>query len=129
MIIGIGTDIVEVSRIRRLLDEQGDRFKNRVFTEAERQKADNSSFPAQTYAKRFAAKEAFVKAIQTNGDGISWLEIEVMNHPSGAPELKLSGKALEVLHKINPKAIVFLSLADTKDIAQATVLISTRERE
>lgn len=129
MIIGIGTDIVEVSRIRRLLDKQGDGFKDRIFTKTEQQKAENSSSPAQTYAKRFAAKEAFVKAIQTNRDGISWLDIEVINHASGAPALKLSGKALEALYKINPKAIVFLSLADTKEIAQATVLISTQEKE
>lgn len=129
MIIGIGTDIVEVSRIGRLLQEQGERFKNRVFTKMEQQKAENSSSPAQTYAKRFAAKEAFVKAIQTNRDGISWLDIEVINLPSGAPEFQLSGKALEALHKISSKATVFLSLADTKDIAQATVLISATEKE
>lgn len=124
MIIGIGTDIVEVARIKRLIEKQGDRFINRIFTKNEQHRAKHSPFPEQTYAKRFAAKEAFVKAVQTSRDGISWLEIEVINHLSGAPELKLSGKAREKLLKMDPKAQVFLSLADTKDIAQATIIIS-----
>lgn len=123
MIIGLGTDIVEVARIRRLLNEQGDRFKNRVFTKAEQERADSQENPENSYAKRFAAKEAFVKAIQTDSDGISWLDMEVVNKGAGAPHLVVSGKAKETLDKIAPQAKLFISLSDTKDLAQATVII------
>ena len=124
MIIGIGVDIVEVDRIRRLLEDQGSRFKNRVFTLGEQQKALEAPHPENTYAKRFAAKEAFVKALQTHQDGISWTDIEVINTPSGAPDFKLTGRALETLKRLNPKARAFLSLSDTKNLAQAMVIIS-----
>ncbi len=123
MIIGLGTDIVEITRIKKLVETQGQRFKDRVFTKAEQERAEAQTNPASSYAKRFAAKEAFVKAVQTDGDGISWLDIEVINHPSGAPELKLTGKAQETLDRMSPKTRVFLSLSDTDSLGQATVII------
>lgn len=124
MIIGIGTDIVDVVRIQRLLDEQGDRFKNRVFTKNEQAKAENSARPAHSYAKRFAAKEAFIKAIQNDGEGISWTEIEIINASSGAPSLHLTGSALSALQTRHPHIKTFVSLTDTDTLAQAMVILS-----
>lgn len=126
MVIGIGTDLVEINRIQRLINEQGDRFIKRVFTPSEQKRAEASAFPASSYAKRFAAKEAFVKAIQTDEDGIAWTDIEVVNASSGAPGFILKGKALEALTSLNSKADVFLSLSDTETLAQAMVVIAVR---
>lgn len=124
MIIGIGTDIVETQRIKSLLETKGDKFRNRVFTPLEQQKAEHTTRPENSYAKRFAAKEAFVKALQTHDDGMTWTEIEVITLPSGAPELKLTGNASEVLKSKHPHAKVFLSLSDTEAYAHAMVVIS-----
>lgn len=123
MILGIGFDGVEIHRIQRLLSKWGEVFKVRVFTESERVKADASSSPCHSYAKRFAAKEAFVKSLHSHGDGISWQDIGVVNLSSGAPVFDLRGKALDALKKRHPQAQALLSLSDTRTLAQAVVIL------
>ena len=95
MIIGLGSDLCNIDRIQKSLDRFGDRFTNRVFTDAERAKAESRPFTrAGTYAKRFAAKEAFSKAVGTGFKrGVFMKDIGVVNAPSGAPTLALTGGA------------------------------------
>ena len=95
MILGLGSDLCNIERIQKSLDRFGDRFTNRVFTDVERAKAARRPFTqAGTYAKRFAAKEAFSKAVGTGFKrGVFMKDIGVVNAPSGAPTLALSGGA------------------------------------
>lgn len=121
MILGIGTDLVDINRISETLDKHGQRFKDRCFTAYE-QKAgsDNAAF----YAKRFAAKEACAKALRCGFvDGMSMAEIGVESDENGAPFLVLSGKAQERLSAIGGKA--HLSLSDEPPYAQAFVVIES----
>lgn len=133
MILGIGTDLVDIRRIEHSLLRFGDRFENRVFTKAEIEYANKSATydihaVASIYAKRFAAKEACAKALGTGmASGIAWKDIEVTKTTGGAVGLRLSGEALAKLHKMAPagvKPVVFLSLADEYPYAQAHVIIS-----
>ncbi|MBV1691144.1 holo-ACP synthase [Novosphingobium sp. G106] len=128
MIIAIGSDLCNIERIQSSLDRFGERFENRVFTEAERAKAAKRPFTrAGTLAKRFAAKEAFSKAIGTGfGEGVAFKDIGVVNMPSGAPTLSLTGGAAARLEKLTPaghKAVVHLTLTDDHPWAQAFVII------
>lgn len=133
MILGIGTDVVNIGRIEKLLQDFTERFEERIFTPAEidyanqRGKADAQA-KAATLAKRFAAKEAFVKAIGSGfADGISWKEVEVLNQPSGKPYIEVKGAALAKLQAISPRGImpqIDVSLADDYPLAQAFVVIS-----
>lgn len=119
MIIGIGTDLVDISRIQNLLDTQGERFKERVFTPHERAQGKND---ASFYAKRFAAKEACAKAFGTGfGNGFSMNDIGVDNDELGAPVLVLSGGAEKKLKELQGRA--HLSLSDEQSYAQAFVVI------
>ncbi|MFO7586879.1 MAG: holo-ACP synthase [Gemmatimonadota bacterium] len=94
MILGIGVDQVEVARIERLLGKRPERGAERLFTPAERTVCGSRRRPAECYAARFAAKEAFVKALGTGlREGMRWTEIEVRTHPDGRPEILLSGAA------------------------------------
>ncbi len=128
MIIGLGTDIVEISRIQKLYEKFGERFLNRLFTENEQAYCAQKS-PAlfARYAKRFAAKEACLKALGTGrSQSIKWRDIDVTRTKLGQPTLILSGKALEIAQsRLAPQQTLraHLSLSDTKDLAQATVIL------
>jgi holo-[acyl-carrier protein] synthase len=128
MIIGIGNDLCDIRRIEKSLARFGDRFKDRVFTDIEKAKADRRPEPAGTYAKRFAAKEATAKALGTGINfGVSWREIGVVNLPGGKPTLHLTGRAAERLASMTPegyRAQIDITLTDEYPLAQAFVLIS-----
>jgi holo-[acyl-carrier protein] synthase len=127
MIIGIGSDLIDIRRIERTLERFGDRFTSRVFTDAERVKADRRAQRAGTYAKRYAAKEALSKALGTGfRDGVFWRDIGVVNLPSGEPTLALSGGAKARLDALTPpgmRARIHLTLTDEPPLAQAFVMI------
>ena len=127
-IIGIGSDLCNIERIQNSLDRFGTRFENRVFTETELRKAQRRPHTrAGTLAKRFAAKEAFSKAVGTGFKaGVFMKDIGVVNSPSGAPTLALTGGARERLESLVPEghiAKVHLTLTDDHPWAQAFVII------
>ncbi|MEI7805168.1 MAG: holo-ACP synthase [Hyphomicrobiales bacterium] len=128
MILGVGSDIVDVRRIERTIERFGDRFLDRIFTATERAKAERRANRAETYAKRFAAKEACSKALGTGlRAGVFWRDMGVINLPSGAPTMKLTGGALKRLQAITPKgcqARIDVTLTDEGPMAQALVIIS-----
>jgi holo-[acyl-carrier protein] synthase len=131
VIIGLGSDLCNIERIQNSLDRFGDRFVQRVFTEAEQAKAQRRPFTrAGTFAKRFAAKEAFSKAVRTGFKaGVFMKDIGVVNAPSGAPTLKLTGGALTRLESMVPqgyKAVIHLTLTDDHPWAQAFVIIEAQ---
>ncbi len=131
MIIAIGSDLCNIVRIQSSLDRFGERFERRVFTEIERAKAARRPFTkAGTLAKRFAAKEAFSKAVGTGFKaGVFMKDIGVVNAPSGAPTLALSGGAALRLASLIPDghvAVVHLTLTDDHPWAQAFVVIEAR---
>ena len=131
MIIGLGSDLCNIERIQASLDRFGARFENRVFTERERAKAARRPLTrAGTYAKRFAAKEAFSKAVGTGfRAGVFMKDIGVVNAPSGAPTLALTGGAAARLAAITPEgfmAVVHLTLTDDHPWAQAFVILEAR---
>jgi holo-[acyl-carrier protein] synthase len=128
VIIGLGSDLCNIKRIQNSLDRFGTRFKARVFTEVENAKAEKRPFTAAgTYAKRFAAKEAFSKAVGTGfRRGVFMKDIGVVNAPSGAPTLALTGGAKARLEAITPAghhAHIHLTLTDDHPWAQAFVII------
>lgn len=134
MIIGMGSDMVDIRRIEALLARFGARFEQRVFTDGEQRKAKSREkagikIVAGTYAKRFAAKEACAKALGTGlNQGVFWRDMEVVNLPSGAPTLRLSGGAMARLQHITPQgkeSAIHLSLSDDYPWAQAQVIIET----
>ena len=128
MILGIGSDIVDIRRIEEVLERHGERFARRVFTETERTRADARANRAATYAKRFAAKEACAKALGTGiGGGVFWRDLGVVNLASGRPTMKLAGGALKRLAALTPsgsEARVDLTMTDEWPLAQAFVIIS-----
>ena len=131
MIIGMGSDLCNIERIRNSIERFGDRFIDRVFTEAEKAKAARRPLTvAGTLAKRFAAKEAFSKAVGTGFKaGVFMKDIGVVNAKSGAPTLALTGGAAARLAAITPdgyEAIVHLTLTDDHPWAQAFVVIEAR---
>jgi holo-[acyl-carrier protein] synthase len=133
-IIGIGSDLCNIDRIQNSLDRFGDRFLNRVFTDIERKKAASRPHTiAGTLAKRFAAKEAFSKAVGTGFKrGVFMKDIGVVNAPSGAPTLHLTGGARARLDALAPEghAIdVHLTMTDDHPWAQAFVILSARKLE
>lgn len=128
MIIGMGSDLCNIERIANSLARYGERFENRVFTEIEIAKARRRPFTiAGTYAKRFAAKEAFSKAVGTGFKrGVFMKDIGVVNAPSGAPTLALTGGAALRLEEMTPdghEARIHLTLTDDHPWAQAFVII------
>jgi holo-[acyl-carrier protein] synthase len=127
MIIGIGTDICDARRIAQTIDRHGDRFLDRVYTPTERAKAERRANRVETYAKRFAAKEACAKALGTGfRAGVFFRDMGVVN-PSGKPTLKLTGGALKRLQAITPAGCevqIDLALTDEGPYAQAFVIIS-----
>lgn len=119
---GIGIDLVEVSRIRDLLEKHGQRFKERTFTAAEIAYCDACADPAMHYAARFAAKEAVAKALGTGlwAEGVSWTDIEVVRHDNGRPEISLHGMAKQHAGA----ATCLVSLTHTRELAMAQVLLA-----
>jgi holo-[acyl-carrier protein] synthase len=134
MIVGIGSDLCNIERIQRSLDRFGDKFLNRVFTDVERKKAQSRPFTAAgTLAKRFAAKEAFSKAVGTGFKrGVFMKDIGVVNAPSGAPTIVPSGGAKARLDALAPEghAIdIHLTMTDDHPWAQAFVILTARKLE
>ena len=127
MIIGIGNDLCNIERIEKTLEKFGERFENRVFTETEIALARRRRRTAETYAKRFAAKEACAKALGTGfSAGVFWRDMEVVNLPSGQPALRLAGGAAARLADLLPAghaARLHVSLTDDPPMAQAFVII------
>lgn len=128
MIIGLGSDLIDIRRIESTLDRFGNRFVERVFTDVERRKSERRAQRAATYAKRFAAKEACAKALGTGlRAGVFWRDIGVINLPSGQPSIQLTGGAARRLRQITPSgmtATIALTLTDDFPLAQAIVIIS-----
>ena len=130
MILGIGTDLANIERIKGTLKRFGDRFKNRVFTQIEQRKSESRKDVACTYAKRWAAKEACSKALGTGlAMGISWKDMSVTNMHSGQPVMALTGWAAERLVQMTPEghtAFIHCTLTDDHPWAQAFVVIEAR---
>lgn len=128
MIIGLGSDLCNIERLTKVLERHGERFEQRVFTDTERAKANGRPFTkAATLAKRFAAKEAFSKAIGTGfRAGVFLRDIGVVNAPSGKPTLALTGGAAARLATLIPaghKGVIHLTLTDDHPWAQAFVIV------
>ena len=130
MIVGIGSDLVDIRRIERVIERHGERFLDRVFTPTERARAERRALSAATYAKRFAAKEACAKALGTGmRAGVFWRDMEVVNLPGGRPTMRLTGGAATRLKAMTPvgyEAFVHVSLTDDPPLAQAFVVIEAR---
>ena len=128
MIIGLGSDIVDIRRIEKTLERFGDRFVRRIYTVTEQKKSDCRANRAASYARRFAAKEACSKALGTGfRRGVYWRDLGVVNLPSGKPSMKLTGGALQRLEELTPEGLsaqIDLSITDDDPLAQAIVLIS-----
>ena len=128
MIIGIGSNITDIRRIEKVIERHGERFLGRIFTDAERKRAERRAKSVETYAKRFAAKEACAKALGTGlRAGVWWRDMGVVNLPSGRPTMKLTGGAAARLAKITPagmEARIDLTITDEYPLAQAFVVIS-----
>lgn len=128
MIIGIGSDITDVRRIAKVIERHGDRFLDRVFTAKERMRADTRAKRFETYAKRFAAKEACAKALGTGlRAGVWWRDMGVVNLRSGRPSMELTGGALARLKALTPaghQARIDVTITDEGPMAHAFVMIS-----
>jgi holo-[acyl-carrier protein] synthase len=128
MIIGIGNDITDIRRIEKVIERHGERFLSRIFTDVERARAERRAKSIETYAKRFAAKEACSKALGTGmRGGVWWRDMGVVNLPSGRPTMKLTGGAAARLAKLLPpgyEADIHVSITDEYPLAQAFVIIS-----
>ena len=132
MIIGLGSDLIDIRRIGRTIERHGERFLGRIFTDIERSKSENRANRIESYAKRFAAKEACSKALGTGfRRGVYWRDLGVVNLPSGKPSMKLTGGALKRLEELTPAGMaaqIDLSITDEEPLAQAIVLISAVPR-
>jgi holo-[acyl-carrier protein] synthase len=133
MIIGLGSDLIDTTRIERTLERYGERFTRRCFTEVERAKSERRAKRAESYARRYAAKEACAKALGTGfRDGVFWRDIGVVNRPGGKPTIVLTGGALARLQAITPpgtRAVIDVSLTDEPPLAQAIVIITALPAE
>src|SRR4051794_14738668 len=132
MILGIGSDLIDIRRIEETIARHGDRFIQRIFTETERAKAERRKNRIDTYAKRFAAKEACAKALGTGlRAGVFWRDMGVVNLPSGRPTMRLTGGALARLEAITPAhhdARIDITISDEGPMAQALVIITAVPR-
>ena len=130
MILGIGNDLIDITRIEATLNRFGDRFVDRIFTEIEREKSDRRAARAASYAKRFAAKEACSKALETGlRKGVFWRDMGVINLPGGKPTMRLTGGAAARLAQLTPdgmEAVIDLTITDEPPLAEAFVIISAR---
>ena len=127
MIIGLGSDLIQIERVEKTLAKYGTRFTNRCFTEIERAKSDRRAQRAASYAKRFAAKEACSKALGTGISwGVYWRDMGVVNLPSGKPTMRLTNGAAKALARLVPSGHVphiHLTITDDAGLAQAFVII------
>ncbi len=127
MIIGLGSDLIDIRRVERSLERFGERFVQRVFTEIEQAKSERRKQRAASYAKRFAAKEACSKALGTGlRKGVYWRDMGVANLPSGKPTMVLTGGALMQLESMMPgghQPIIHITITDDWPLAQAFVII------
>jgi len=132
MIIGLGSDLIDIRRIEKSIERFGDRFLDRIFTDIERAKSDKRAARAASYAKRFAAKEACAKALGTGlNRGVFWRDMGVVNLPGGKPTIRLTNGALSRLEQITPdghEAVIDLTITDDFPLAQAIVIISAVAR-
>lgn len=130
MIIGIGSDLIDIRRIEKTLERHPERFVARVFTEVEQQKSERRKERAASYAKRFAAKEACSKALGTGfSRGVFWRDMGVVNLPGGKPTMELTGGAAKRLAEMLPaghEAFVHVTITDDFPLAQAFVIIEAR---
>ena len=130
MILGIGIDVVRMDRIEQLLDRHGDRFRHRIYTAAERGRAEAIADRVGYYAKRWAAKEACSKALGTGmRQGVAWRDLEVVNNPSGMHRMKLRHLARKRLASMTPPghdSFIHLSMTDDSPVAAAYVVIEAR---
>jgi holo-[acyl-carrier protein] synthase len=128
MILGVGSDMTDIRRIEKVIERHGERFLSRIFTDKERARAERKKNRVQTYAKRFAAKEACSKALGTGmRGGVWWRDMGVVNLPSGRPAMLLTGGALKRLEALTPEgfdARIDLTISDEGTMAQALVIIS-----
>lgn len=129
-ILGLGNDMIDISRIERSLDRWGERFIHRIFTEIEIAKSEARAARAASYAKRFAAKEACAKALGTGfRRGVYWRDLGVVNLAGGKPTMVLTGGALERLEELTPegmRAQVDVTISDDYPWAQAIVIITSQ---
>ena len=127
MIIGLGSDIVDIRRVEKSIERFGERFTHRCFTEIERRKSDGRKNRAASYAKRFAAKEACSKALGTGlAQGVFWKDMGVVNLPGGKPTMVLTGGAATRLSGMMPaghKPVIHITITDEYPYAQAYVII------
>tara|TARA_B100000941_G_C28272502_1_gene432231 strand:+ start:176 stop:562 length:387 start_codon:yes stop_codon:yes gene_type:complete len=125
MIFGVGTDIIDINRIRRVILKYGDRFKQKCFHKHEIIRSEKMYKTVESYAKRYAAKEACAKALGTGlARGIFWKDIEVRNNEYGKPYIKLHKNALKYLKSFNKSEIkIELSISDERDFAISNVII------
>lgn len=127
MIIGLGSDLIQIDRVAHTIERFGERFTNRCFTEIERRKSDRRAQRAASYAKRFAAKEACSKALGTGlSFGVYWRDMGVVNLPSGKPTMNLTNGAARALARLVPpghEAHIHLTITDDAGLAQAFVII------
>jgi holo-[acyl-carrier protein] synthase len=128
MILGVGSDLIDIRRIEAAIARFGDRFIDRIFTEVERRRCERRANPGPSYARRFAAKEAAAKALGTGfRSGVFWRDLGVVNMPSGQPGMRLTGGALQRLESITPKGMTArldVTLTDEPPLAQAVVIIT-----
>jgi holo-[acyl-carrier protein] synthase len=127
MIVGIGSDLIDIRRIERSLERYGERFVARIFTEIEQAKSERRKQRGASYAKRFAAKEACSKALGCGiADGVFWRDMGVVNLPGGKPTMHLTGGAAARLERMIPPAyhpVIHLTITDDFPLAQAFVII------
>ena len=128
MILGIGSDLIDITRVEKVIERHGERFISRIFTDVERARAERRANRIETYAKRFAAKEACSKALGTGiRQGVWWRDMGVVNLPGGRPTMRLTGGALKRLEALTPpgcEARIDLTITDEYPLAQAYVIIS-----
>ena len=132
MILTNGIDIIDIRRIKKTIDKFGDKFKKRCFTQNEIIRAEHTIKSSESYAKRYAAKEACAKALGTGlARGVFWKDIEVYNNSHGKPKIKLNNKALKFLRKINNESnsTIELSLTDESNYAIANVIIYEKNKK
>ncbi|EJM98855.1 holo-ACP synthase [Phyllobacterium sp. YR531] len=133
MIVGVGSDLIDIRRIEKTLERHGKRFIDRVYTPIEQAKSERRNQRAASYAKRFAAKEACAKALGTGlAQGVFWRDMGVVNLPSGAPTMKLTNGAADRLAKLIPAGFnprIHVTITDDFPLAQAFVIIEALKIE
>jgi holo-[acyl-carrier protein] synthase len=132
MILGIGSDLIDIRRVEESITKYGERFLNRIFTDIERAKSDKRANRAASYAKRFAAKEACSKALGTGlNHSVYWRDMGVVNLPGGKPTMRLTNGALRRLEEMTPDGMtaqIDLTITDDFPLAQAFVIISAEPK-